>query len=63
VVVIEELVPFAVVRVIVGLEPISMRWGPDRIRSYCRDTLGIDADPSVAFLCQRQRRKARCTSR
>lgn len=47
---IEAFVPLAVTRLVVGLEPVNMRWGPERIRSYCRDELGIEPVPSIAFL-------------
>lgn len=47
---IEAFVPLPVKRLIVGLESINMRWGPERIRSYCRDELGLEPDTTTAFL-------------
>lgn len=47
---IEAFVPPDVTRLVVGLKPISMRWGPSQIRSHLHDVLGVDPDPSTAFL-------------
>lgn len=54
--VIEAFVPVAVSRLVVGLEPVNMRWREDRIRSYCRDELGLEPDTSTAFLFTNSKR-------
>lgn len=48
--VIDALVPAAVTRLVVGLKPVNMRWREERIRSYCRDELGLEPDKATAFL-------------
>lgn len=47
---IDALVPSRTTRVIVWLEPISMRWGGDRLRRFCREELEIEPDPTTSFL-------------
>ena len=53
---IDAFVPLAVSRLVVGLKPINMRWREDRIRSYCRDELGIEPDTATAFLFTNSKR-------
>lgn len=48
--VIDALVPPAVTRLVLGLKPVNMRWREERIRSYCRDELGLELDKATAFL-------------
>ena len=45
-----QLLPANVKRVVVYLHPISMRRGATKLRSLCRDELGIEPDASTAFL-------------
>ena len=47
---IKHLIPANLKRVVVYLQPVSMRWGTAKLRSLCRDTLGIEPDSSTAFL-------------
>src|SRR6266536_62440 len=47
---IKHLIPANLKRVVVYLQPISMRWGTAKLRSLCRDKLGIEPDFSTAFL-------------
>lgn len=47
---IKHLIPAGLKRVVVYLQPISMRWGTTKLRSLCRDELGIEPDLSTAFL-------------
>ena len=47
---IKHLMPANLKRVVVYLQPISMRWGATKLRSLCRDKLGIEPDSSTAFL-------------
>lgn len=46
----QRFLPDSANRVVVYLEPISMRWGTDRIRRFCQDELGVEPDPGTAFL-------------
>ncbi|SRR5260221_7381778 len=52
---IKHLMPANAKRVVVYLRPISMRWGTKKLRSLCRDELGIEPDSSTAFLFVNQR--------
>ena len=47
---IKHLIPANLKRVVLYLQPISMRWGTTKLRSLCRDKLGIEPDFSTAFL-------------
>lgn len=47
---IKHLIPANLKRVVLYLQPISMRWGTAKLRSLCRDKLGIEPDFSTAFL-------------
>jgi hypothetical protein len=47
---IKHLMPSNLKRVVAYLRPISMRWGTRKLRSLCRDELGIEPDSSTAFL-------------
>ena len=47
---IKHLLPANLKRVVVYLQPISMRCGTEKLRSICRDKLGIEPDLSTAFL-------------
>lgn len=42
--------PNAAKRVMVYLEPVNTRWGPDRLRTLCCESLGKDPDVATAFL-------------
>jgi hypothetical protein len=46
----KHLMPANLKRVVVYLQPISMRWGATKLRSLCRDELAIEPDSSTAFL-------------
>ncbi len=46
----KHLLPANLKRVVVYLQPVSMRWGTAKLRSLCRDELGIEPDFSTAFL-------------
>ena len=48
--VLEYLMPENLTRIVVYHLPISMRLGTTKLRSLCRDELGIEPDPSTAFL-------------
>lgn len=48
--VLDMILPYGVSRVIVYLEPVSMRWGPDKVRTFCAEELGIEPDTKTAFL-------------
>jgi len=41
---IKHLIPANLKRVVLYLQPISMRWGTAKLRSLCRDKLGIEPD-------------------
>jgi hypothetical protein len=47
---IRHLLPAKLKRLVVYLQPINMRWGPTKLRSLCRDKIGIEPDLSTAFL-------------
>ena len=44
------LLPEAATRVVVYLQPVSMRLGIDRLRKLCVETIGLEPDPFTAFL-------------
>ena len=46
----KQLLPANLQRVVRYLQPISMRGGATKLRSLCRNELGIVPDPSTAFL-------------
>jgi len=54
--IVASLLPSSATRVVVYLQPISMRFGDVRLRELCRDKLGIEPDPSTAFLFTNQKR-------
>jgi transposase len=37
-------------RVVVYLQPISMRWGTTKLRALCQGELGIEPDSATGFL-------------
>jgi IS66 Orf2 like protein len=49
-VMLEAFLPASATRIVVYLEPISMRWGPERLRILCAQAVGIEPDPSTAFV-------------
>jgi len=51
-----SLLPSSATRVVVYLEPISMSYGDVRLRQLCRDVLGMEPDPSTAFLFTNKQR-------
>lgn len=46
----KQLMPANLKRVVVYLQPISMRWGPTKLRALCRDEIRIEPDSATAFL-------------
>jgi hypothetical protein len=44
------LIPQQINKVLIYPKPISMRWGPTKLRSFCADTLGVEPRPGLAFL-------------
>ncbi|MEY4583116.1 MAG: transposase [Pseudomonadota bacterium] len=42
--------PADATRIVVYLEPISMRFGTERLRKLCTEAIGIEPDPFTAFL-------------
>lgn len=44
------LLPPSVAHLVVYLEPINLRWGPDRLRVFCREEIGIEPDESTGFV-------------
>jgi hypothetical protein len=46
----QNLLPANAKRVVVYLKPVNMRWGPERLRGLCSETLGIVPDASTVFL-------------
>lgn len=46
----KQFLPASLKRVVVYHQPVSMRWGPTKLRALCRDELGIEPDPATAFL-------------
>jgi IS66 Orf2 like protein len=47
---IKQLMPANLKRVVVYLQPISMRWGTTKLRALCEEELGIEPDSTTAFL-------------
>ena len=54
--IVASLLPSSATRVVVYLQPISMRYGDVRLRQLCREQLGIEPEPSTAFLFTNQKR-------
>jgi hypothetical protein len=46
----EFLLPKSATRVLVCLTPVSMRWGVDRLRRFCREELETEPDQTTSFL-------------
>jgi hypothetical protein len=46
----KQLMPANLKRVVVYLQPISMRWGTTKLRALCEQELGIEPDSATAFL-------------
>ncbi len=44
----KQLMPANLKRVVVYLQPISMRWGPTKLRALCRDEIGIEPDSATS---------------
>ena len=44
------IMPPSVTQLVVYLEPINLRWGPDRIRTFCREEIGVEPDESTGFI-------------
>lgn len=47
---IEQFLPQGATRVLVHLEPVNLRWGPERLRAFCTASLGRAPDSRTAFL-------------
>jgi transposase len=47
---INQFLPRNLKRVVVYLQPINMRWGTTKLRSLCREELGMEPNASTAFL-------------
>ena len=47
---IKHLLPANLKRVVVYLQPISMRWGTTKLRALCERELGMEPDYATAFL-------------
>jgi hypothetical protein len=47
---INQFLPRNLKRLVVYLPPINMRWGTTKLRSLCREELGMEPDTSTAFL-------------
>ncbi|MGD0837718.1 MAG: IS66 family insertion sequence element accessory protein TnpB [Polyangia bacterium] len=52
----QTLLPQSVTRVVVYLQPINLRWGPEKLGTFCRDVIGVEPDPSTWFLFVNRRR-------
>jgi len=50
VILLDLLIPQHINKVLVYPEPVSMRWGATKLRSFCTDTLGVEPEPDTAFL-------------
>ena len=46
----EAFLPASATRVVVYLEPISMRSGPERLRKLCTESIGLEPDSFTAFV-------------
>ena len=44
------LMPPSVSKLVVYLEPINLRWGPDRLRAFCQQEIGVEPDESTGFI-------------
>ncbi|MBN2192207.1 MAG: IS66 family insertion sequence element accessory protein TnpB [Polyangiaceae bacterium] len=52
----ESFLPNSAKRVVLHLEPIDVRWGPNKLATFCREALRIEPDPSTCFLFVNRRR-------
>jgi hypothetical protein len=48
--VLDHFIPQQIRKVLVYPKPISMAWGPTKLRSFCTDTLGVEPRRNTAFL-------------
>ena len=52
----EAFIPANTTRVVLYLEPISMRQGTEQLRRFCADVIGVEPDPFTAFLFTNKKR-------
>lgn len=50
--------PECISHIVVYTEPINMRWGPDRIRAFCAEEIGIEPDVFTAFIFANRKQDA-----
>ena len=55
-VMLEAFIPASTTRVVVCLDPISMRLGPDRLRTHCAEVVGVEPDLFTSFLFTNKKR-------
>ena len=52
----EAFIPASTTRVVVFLDPISMRSGTEQLRTLCSEVIGVEPDPFTAFLFTNKKR-------
>jgi len=52
----ETLLPQSATRVVVYLQPINVRWGAEKLGTFCREVIGVEPNPSTCFLFVNRRR-------
>jgi len=52
----QSLLPNWITRVVVALEPISMRLGSDKLAARCREVLRVEPDEDTCFIFVNRRR-------
>ena len=55
-IILETFLPKSATRVVVYLLPINLRWGAEKIGTFCREVIGIKPDQSTCFLFANRRR-------
>lgn len=53
---IDLLLPRGTTRVVVYLNPISARFGAEKLNALCRETIGIEPDQRTAFIFTNKKR-------
>ncbi|HMA95498.1 MAG TPA: IS66 family insertion sequence element accessory protein TnpB [Polyangiaceae bacterium] len=52
----QALLPNWITKVVVALEPISMRLGPDKLAARCREVLRVEPDENTGFIFANRQR-------
>jgi hypothetical protein len=54
--ILEAFLPKLARRVVVYLQPINLRWGADKLGTFCREVMRVEPDDTTCFLFVNRRR-------